>query len=311
MKKHLIPILIIILLGLTGLLLYAAASMYDLGTLSSGQSAFAETALAIATLVPCLYGPAAALLIPLHRKDRAVPRGYAWLGVAAFMAAVIGLAVINAGFYAVYMPEMEAWLLLSWAAWGLLLPFFVSSVAHLKATKPQRTWGRVMTAVLVCLGIVLLAGGGLYLHAMSKPHLVSDLQERKMYQQLQEMIDRDYSWDTVDGVTDSTASVGEAGERTLAGEERTATVRLCRELLRPIAQRWDISHTASVLPGQRAMRLLVFPDMDVTVDGEACHLSQCSLMDYTWTGAGELELVFTQGETLHTVTLYWAAEPEE
>ena len=85
-------------------------------------------------------------------------------------------------------------------------------------------------------------------------------------------------------------------------------VRLCRELLRPIAQRWDISYTASVLPDQRAMQLLVFPQMDVTVDGETCCLSQCSLTEYTWTGAGELKIVFTRGEALHTVTLYWAAE---
>ena len=309
MIKHLIPILIVILLALTGLLLYAAASMYDLGNLSSGQSAFAETALAFAALVPCLYGPAAALLIPLHRKDRTVPRGYAWLGVAAFMAAVIGLAVMNVGFYAVYMPDYEPWLLLSWAVWGLLLPFFVSSVAHLRATKPQQTWGKVMTVVLISLGIALLAGGGLFLHAMSKPHLRSDLQERKMYRQFQQIIDLNYSWDTVDGVTDSVALEGETGERTLAGEERAAMVRLCRELLRPIAQRWDISYTAFVLPSQRAMRLLVYPKMDVTVDGETCFLSQCSLTEYTWTGAGELKIVFTQGKTEHTVTLFW--EPED
>ena len=110
MKKHLIPIFIIILLAMAGLLLYLAAYAYTffIGSISNGLEA-----LTMIALVPAVYGPAVALLIPLHRKGRTVPRGYAWLGVVAFITAVIGLVVINVGYFAIYMPYTEAWWLLS------------------------------------------------------------------------------------------------------------------------------------------------------------------------------------------------------
>lgn len=310
MKKHLIPILIVILLALTGLLLYLAAFVYTffIGSVSNGL----ET-LTLIALVPAVYGPAVALLIPLHRKGRTVSRGYAWLGVAAFIAAVIGLVVINVGYYAIYMPDIEAWWLLSWAVWGLLLPFFVSSVAHLKEPVSKRTNGKAMAALLVGFAAVLLAGGGLFLHRMSQDHFMEDDQERKMYMQFQERISNDNTWETIDRVTDTVAiEMGsEAKERTLTGEEQVTMTRLCRELLMPLSKTWKLSFFARILPSQRAEYLVAHPEMDITVDGDACYVSQCTWTDYTWTGAEEMEIVFTQGETEHTVTLYWAPDPEE
>ncbi len=51
--------------------------------------------------------------------------------------------------------------------------------------------------------------------------------------------------------------------------------------------------------------------MDVSMEGETYHVSQCTWTDYTWTGAEEMEIVFTRGETQHTVTLHWPETEEE
>lgn len=310
MKKHLIPILIIILLAVTGLLLYLAAYIYTffIGSVSNGLETFVFIA-----LVPSVYGPAAALLIPLHRKGRTVPRGYAWLGVAAFIAAVIGLAVMNVGFFAIYMPDTEAWWLLSWAVWGLLLPFFVSSVVHLKEPVTKRTHGKAIATLLVGFTAVLLAGGGLFLHRMSQDRFMEDAQEREMYMQFQERIANDDTWGTVDRVTDSVATEtgGQGEERTLNDEEQAAMTSQCRELLLPLSKTWNLSFFARIAPSQRAKYLVAHPELDITMDGDACYVSQCTWTDYTWTGAEEIEIVFTQGEIQHTVTLYWAPDPEE
>ena len=314
MKKHLIPILIIVLLLLSGLFLVLGALMlYELG---DGIDHMAGTTLLFAAMMPCLYGPAVALLIPLHRKDRTVPQVYAWLGVISFVAAVIGVGITTVGYYAIFLQEIEPWMQFFWAAWGLLLPFFVSSVVHLRGRAPAergQTLGKVMVLLIVCLSAALLIGGGLYLHKMSEPHLLNVPRTWAMYERLQRRIADDEPWETVDRVT--IASAGETGsdpkEKELEGEERAAAVRLCRELVRPFTEKRENGFFGWVLPDQKAHFLRASPYEDIMVAGETYHVSQCSLTEYNWTGAKEVQVEYTQGETQHTVTLYWPPDPEE
>lgn len=319
MKKHLIPLLIIVLLGLTGLLLYVSAEMYNMSLFAGSGQVMAETALVVAALVPCLYGPAVALLIPLHRRKGGTPRGYSWLGIAAFCVAMIGLVLTTVGHFTVILADIEPWLFLSWAVGGLLLPFFVSSVAHLKEPVPQKTpeerkqtLKKTMTALLVCLCAVLLTGSGLYLRKMSRPHRMGVRQAETMYQDFQKMIAADYRWESIDRVTYRSAvgkdSDGE--EKVLAGEEREAAVRLCREMIRPVAEQEE-TYMGTVIPSQKAKLLMVYQRADVTVDGETYHVSFSSMTSYPRTGAEEVQVVYTQGKTEHTVTLFWNPEPEE
>lgn len=311
MKKHLIPILIIVLLLLAGLLLVIGALMR--------MEHMNGTALVLAAQVPCLYGPAAALLIPLHRKDRAVPRGYAWLAVAAFMTAVIGLAVIHVGYYVFYMPEIEPWVLLSGVVCGLLLPFFVSSVVHLKEPVPprtpeerRRTRKRAMTALLVCLGAILLTGGGLYLRKMSQPHTLSVQRKEAMYGRFQELIANDEPWETVDRAThiSATEDGSDREERDLTVEERAAMAHLCRELIRSRADREEW-YTGTIVPRKRMQYLWVDYQAaaDVIVEGETYQVHHCVLKEYS--DIREVQIEYTQGEMRHAVILYWDSETEE
>ena len=170
-----------------------------------------------------------------------------------------------------------------------------------------------MAALLVGFAAVLLVGGGLFLHRMSQDHFMEDDQERKMYMRFQERITNGNAWETIERVTDTVAvEMGsEAEERTLTGEEREDMTSLCHELLLPLSKTWELSFFARIVPSQRAEYLVAHPEMDITVDGTACHVSQCTWTDYTWTGAEEMEIVFTQGETQHTVILFWGPESEE
>lgn len=312
MKKHLIPILIIFLLLLAGLLLVLSALLTsELGRLDG-------TALALVAIMPCFYGPAAALLIPLHRRRAEVPRGYAWLGVVAFSVAVVGFVFTAVAYYGAYMLEIDPWMMFCWAAWGLLLPFFVSSVVHLKEPKPEKTpedrrrmkkrWLIVLSA---CLGVVLLTGGGLYLHKMREPYHMKEAQERAMYLRFRELRSLDNTWESVDRVTHISAKEGgsDREERVLEGEEQAAMVRLCRELIRPVPDREEW-YMGTVAPRKRMQYLSVeYPIGDasnIVVEGEIYHVVYCKLIEYD--DATEVQVEYTQGETRHAVILWWEDE---
>lgn len=311
MKKHLIPLLIIVLLGLSGLLLTLGAWMlFELG---DGIDHMAGTALWLASMMPCIYGPAVALLIPLHRRKMEVPRGYAWLGVISFAAVVIGVVTTTVGYYAIFLEEIDSWMLLFWSAWGLLLPFFVSSVADLKEPVPEKTpeelrrirKGRLI-ALFVCLGVALVTGGGLYLHKKSQPHLLSVSRERSMYERLQRRIAADEPWGTVDQATYISAKGdgSDREERELTGEERAAMALLCRELIRPRTDREEWHH-GTVVPRKRMQYLWVDYQAaaDVVVEGETYQVINCVLKEYY--DASELQLEYTQGEMRYAVILRW------
>lgn len=316
MKKHLIPLLIIVLLGLSGLLLTLGAWMlFELG---DGIDHMAGTALWLAAMMPCFYGPAVALLIPLHRRRAEVPRGYAWLGVVAFSVAVVGFVFTAVAYYGAYMLEIDPWMMFCWAAWGLLLPFFISSVAHLKEPKPEKTpqerrrmkkrWLIVLSA---CLGVVLLMGGGLVLHKMREPHHMKEAQERAMYLRFRELSSLDDTWKSVDQVTHISAKEdgSDREERVLEGEERAAMVRLCRELIRPVPDREEW-YMGTVVPRKRMQYLTVdFPGSvapNMIVDGETYGVLQCVLKEYD--DATEVQVEYTHGETRHAVILWWEDE---
>lgn len=310
MKKHLIPLLILLLLLLAvSLLAIGALMLYEL---SDGVDRMAGTVLILAAWALWLYGPAAALLISLQRKDRIVPQAYAWLGVISFAVALIGVGVTTVGYYGFFLEEIEPWMLFFWAVSGLLLPFFVSSVVHLQGRAPaerRQATGKVMVALLVLISAVLLIGSGLYLHRMSAPHLLNRAREWAMYERFQRLIVDDDPWETVDRVTDAAG----AEERELTGEERAAAVRLCRELVRPLVHKdeKDTCYFAWVLPDQKAHYLKVSMDGDMTVDGETYNVLQCSMTEYCGIGAEEMQVVYTQGDKEHTVTLFWSSDPEE
>lgn len=313
MKKHLIPLLIIFLLILAGLfLMVGALLLFQLGY------DMADTVLGFTYIVPCFYGPAVALLIPLHRRQAEVPRVYAWLGIVAFSVAVVGFVLMAIAYYGAYMLEIDPWMMFCWAAWGLLLPFFVSSVAHLKEAKPEkspeerrRRKKRWLIVLFACLGVVLLTGGGLYLHKMREPHHMKEAQERAMYLRFRELSSLDDTWVSVDRVTHISAKEdgSDREERVLEGEERAAMVRLCRELIRPVPDREEW-YMGTVVPRKRMQYLSVeYPGgvaPNVIVDGETYGMLQCVLKEYA--DARELQVEYTQGETRHTVTLRWEDE---
>ena len=111
MKKHLIPLLIIFLMILAGLfLMVGALLLFQLGY------DMADTVLGFTYIMPCFYGPAAALLIPLHRRRAEVPRGYAWLGVVAVSVEVVGFVLTAIAYYGAYMLEIDPWMMFCWAA---------------------------------------------------------------------------------------------------------------------------------------------------------------------------------------------------
>lgn len=317
MKKHLIPILIIFLLLLAGLFLVLGACMlFQLGY------DMADTVLGLTYIVPCFYGPAVALLIPLHRRKKEVPRGYAWLGVVAFSVAVMSLIFTAVAYYAVFMNEMVPWMSFCWVGWGLLLPFFVSSVIHLRETGPEKNQSRcrktlkmVMVVSLICICAVLLTGGSLYLHKMSKPHYMRVEQWTDMYSRFQEMIRRYYMWEDVDSVTD--VIVREDGSDPqkieLEGEEKTDAVLLCRVLIHSISENARIyREDAFVFPSERLEQLRVTfgedPGMISVVYGATYRTLECVWNEYS--DAREVQVEYTQGGTKHTVTLRWEYEDE-
>lgn len=314
MKKHLIPILIIFLLLLAGLFLVLGAWMlFQLGY------DMADTVLGFTYIVPCFYGPAVALLIPLHRRQAEVPRVYAWLGIVAFSAAVVGFIFTAIAYHAVFMNEIEPWMSFCWVGWGLLLPFFVSSVIHLRETKPEKipkgrgqTLKMVMAFSLICICAVLLTGSGLYLHKMSKPHYMREEQWIDMYSRFQEMIRHYYMWEDVDSVTD--VIIREDGSDPqiieLEGEEKADAVLLCRVLIHPISEHARIYRDdAFVFPNERLEQLRVTFGEDPAVSvvhGVTYRTLECVWNQYS--DAREVQVKYSQGETKHTVTLRWEYE---
>ena len=315
MKEHLIPLLIIFLLILAGLFL-------TLSTLMLFQLGYdmADTALGLVFIMPCFYGPAVALLIPLHRRKKEVPRGYAWLGIVAFSAAVVGFIFTAIAYHAVFMNEIEPWMSFCWVGWGLLLPFFISSVTHLREAKPEKipegrgqTLKMVIAFSLICICAVLLTGSGLYLHKMSQPHFMREEQWTDMYSRFQEMIRRYYMWEDVDSVTD--VIIREDGsdpqKMELEGEEKADTVLLCRVLIHPISEHARIyREDAFVFPSERLEQLRVTfgedPAMVSVVHGVTYRTFECVWNQYS--DAREVQVKYSQGETKHTVTLRWEDE---
>ena len=314
MKKHLIPLLIIFLLILAGLFL-------TLSTLMLFQLGYdmADTALGLVFIMPCFYGPAVALLIPLHRRRAEVPRGYAWLGIVAFSAAVVGFIFAAIAYHAVFMNEIEPWMSFCWVGWGLLLPFFISSVTHLREAKPEKIpegrrqiLKKVMAVSLICICAVLLTSGGLYLHKMSQPHFMREEQWTDMYSRFQEMIRRYYMWEDVDSVTD--VIIREDGSDPqiieLEGEEKADAVLLCRVLIHPISEHARIyREDAFVFPSERLEQLRVTFGEDPAVSvvhGVTYRTLECVWNQYS--DAREVQVKYSQGETKHTVTLRWEDE---
>ena len=314
MKKHLIPLLIIFLLILAGLFL-------TLSTLMLFQLGYdmADTALGLVFIMPCFYGPAVALLIPLHRRKKEVPRGYAWLGIVAFSAAVVGFIFAAIAYHAVFMNEIEPWMSFCWVGWGLLLPFFVSSVTHLREAKPEKIPERrrqilkkVMAVSLICICAVLLTSGGLYLHKMSQPHFMREEQWTDMYSRFQEMIRRYYMWEDVDSVTEviDREDGSDPQKMELEGEEKADAVLLCRVLIHPISEHARIyREDAFVFPSERLEQLRVTFGEDPAVSvvyGVTYRTLECVWNQYS--DAREVQVKYSQGETKHTVTLRWEDE---
>lgn len=314
MKKHLIPLLIIFLLILAGLFL-------TLSTLMLFQLGYdmADTALGLVFIMPCFYGPAVALLIPLHRRKKEVPRGYAWLGIVAFSAAVVGFIFTAIAYHAVFINEIEPWMSFCWVGWGLLLPFFVSSVTHLREAKPEKIpegrrqiLKKVMAVSLICICAVLLTSGGLYLHKMSQPHFMREEQWTDMYSRFQEMIRRYYMWEDVDSVTDviDREDGSDPQKMELEGEEKADAVLLCRVLIHPISEHARIyREDAFVFPSERLEQLRVTFGEDPAVSvvyGVTYRTLECVWNQYS--DAREVQVKYSQGETKHTVTLRWEDE---
>lgn len=314
MKKHLIPLLIIFLLILAGLFL-------TLSTLMLFQLGYdmADTALGLVFIMPCFYGPAVALLIPLHRRRAEVPRGYAWLGIVAFSAAVVGFIFAAIAYHAVFMNEIEPWMSFCWVGWGLLLPFFISSVTHLREAKPEKIpegrrqiLKKVMAVSLICICAVLLTSGGLYLHKMSQPHFMREEQWTDMYSRFQEMIRRYYMWEDVDSVTDVIDREDGSDPQIieLEGEEKADAVLLCRVLIHPISEHARIyREDAFVFPSERLEQLRVTFGEDPAVSvvyGVTYRTLECVWNQYS--DAREVQVKYSQGETKHTVTLRWEDE---
>ena len=314
MKEHLIPLLIIFLLILAGLFLTAGAwILFQLGY------DMADTVLGFTYIVPCFYGPAVALLIPLHRRQTEVPRVYAWLGIVAFSAAVVGFLFTAIAYHAVFMNEIEPWMSFCWVGWGLLLPFFVSSVIHLRETKPEKipkscrkTLKIAMVVSLISICAVLLTGSGLYLHKMSKPHYMRVEQWTDMYSRFQEMIRRYYMWEDVDSVTDviDREDGSDPQKMELEGEEKADAVLLCRVLIHPISEHARIyREDAFVFPSERLEQLRVTFGEDPAVSvvhGVTYRTLECVWNQYS--DAREVQVKYSQGETKHTVTLRWEDE---
>ncbi len=314
MKKHLIPLLIIFLLILAGLFL-------TLSTLMLFQLGYdmADTALGLVFIMPCFYGPAVALLIPLHRRRAEVPRGYAWLGIVAFSAAVVGFLFTAIAYHAVFMNEIEPWMSFCWVGWGLLLPFFISSVTHLREAKPEKIpegrrqiLKKVMAVSLICICAVLLTSGGLYLHKMSQPHFMREEQWTDMYSRFQEMIRRYYMWEDVDSVTEviDREDGSDPQKMELEGEEKADAVLLCRVLIHPISEHARIyREDAFVFPSERLEQLRVTFGEDPAVSvvyGVTYRTLECVWNQYS--DAREVQVKYSQGGTKHTVTLGWEDE---
>lgn len=135
MKKHLIPIFIVILLILTGVLLVIAADLWaaSFSLSGAGRIQLIELALGIAAVVPVPYGLVVTLLILLNQKKLFVHRVWSWLGCLALAIAMVCVILTTVPYYCLSRKDIGPWMLVSWAVTGLLLPFFVSSVSHLKA----------------------------------------------------------------------------------------------------------------------------------------------------------------------------------
>lgn len=142
MKRNILPIIIIIILLLVFSIIILM-SMIAMEEVPYSETAFDElynfhtavmyeTMLIVYSFIPCIYGIAIALLIFLHLKGKTVPKFYSLLAIIAFSLVAIGMSTVTIAYFVFSLIVVQLWMFTSWAMAGLLFPFFISAVLHLK-----------------------------------------------------------------------------------------------------------------------------------------------------------------------------------
>ena len=142
MKRNIIPIVIIfiLLLVFSIIILMSMIAMEEVPYSSTAfdelynfhTAIMYETVLIVYSFIPCIYGIAIALLVFLHLKNKTVPKIYSLLAIIAFSLVAIGMSTITIAYFMFSLIVVQLWMFTSWAMAGLLFPFFMSAVLHIK-----------------------------------------------------------------------------------------------------------------------------------------------------------------------------------
>lgn len=142
MKRNIIPIVIIfiLLLVFSIIILMSMIAMEEVPYSSTAfdelynfhTAIMYETMLIVYSFIPCIYGIAIALLVFLHLKNKTVPKIYSLLAIIAFSLVAIGMSTITIAYFMFSLIVVQLWMFTSWAMAGLLFPFFMSAVLHIK-----------------------------------------------------------------------------------------------------------------------------------------------------------------------------------
>lgn len=142
MKRNIIPIVIIfiLLLVFSIIILMSMIAMEEVPYSSTAfdelynfhTAIMYETMLIVYSFIPCIYGIAIALLVFLHLKNKTVPKIYSLLAIIAFSLVAIGMSTITIAYFMFSLIVVQLWMITSWAMAGLLFPFFMSAVLHIK-----------------------------------------------------------------------------------------------------------------------------------------------------------------------------------
>lgn len=142
MKRNIIPIIIVIMLLLmfSIIILMNMIAMEEVPYSSTAfdelynfhTAVLYETMLIVYSIIPCIYGIAIALLVFLHVKSRTVPKFYSLLAIIVFSLVAIGMSTVTIAYFVFSLIVVQLWMFTSWAMAGLLFPFFISAVLHLK-----------------------------------------------------------------------------------------------------------------------------------------------------------------------------------
>lgn len=142
MKRNIIPIVIIfiLLLVFSIIILMSMIAMEEVPYSSTAfdelynfhTAIMYETMLIVYSFIPCIYGIAIALLVFLHIKNKTVPKIYSLLAIIAFSLVAIGMSTITIAYFMFSLIVVQLWVFTSWAMAGLLFPFFMSAVLHIK-----------------------------------------------------------------------------------------------------------------------------------------------------------------------------------